>query len=69
LEISARGDALEDAMEGIDGVFFAVPASSSDPEDEIRKGTNAIKAAQKHGIQHFVLSTVARTGEHTTFPG
>ena len=56
-------------MEGIDGVFFAVPASSSDPEDEIRKGTNAIKAAQKHGIQHFVLSTVARTGEHTTFPG
>jgi uncharacterized protein YbjT (DUF2867 family) len=67
-DLSSR-DALEDAMKGIDGVFFAVPASSSDPEDEIRMGTNVIKAAQKHGINHFVLSTVARTGEHTAFPG
>jgi uncharacterized protein YbjT (DUF2867 family) len=62
-------DVLEDAMKGMDGVFFAVPANSRDPEDEIRMGTNVIKAAQKHGINHFVLSTVARTGEHTTFPG
>lgn len=62
-------DVLEDAMKGMDGVFFAVPANSRDPEDEIRMGTNVIKAAQKHGIKHFVLSTVARTGEHTTFPG
>lgn len=62
-------DALEDAMKGMDGVFFAVPASSRDPEDEIRMGKNVVEAAQKHGIKHFVLSTVARTGEHTNFPG
>jgi uncharacterized protein YbjT (DUF2867 family) len=61
-------DALEGAMKGVDGVFFAVPGGP-DPEDEIRIGRNVIEAAQKNDVQHIVLSTLARTGEHTTFPG
>jgi len=40
-------DALEGAMKGVEGVFFAVPSGGPDPEDEIRIGRNVIKAAQK----------------------
>lgn len=59
-------EAIRRALGGIDSVFLAIPAS---PADETRFAANVIEAAEEMVIKHLVLSTVARVGDHESFPG
>lgn len=59
-------DALSDAFHAVDAVFLAIPA---DPNNEIPYASNVLKVAREEGVQHFVYSSVARAGDHESFPG
>jgi uncharacterized protein YbjT (DUF2867 family) len=59
-------EAIRRALRGIDSVFLAIPAS---PADETRFAANVIEAAEEIAVRHLVLSTVARVGDHESFPG
>lgn len=53
-------------MEGIDGLFFVLPAN---PAQEVSFAANILDSAREKGIKHLVYSSVARTGSHEDFPG
>lgn len=53
------------ALEGIDTVFFAILADSL---MEVPFATNIISAAQQAGVKQVIYTSVARTGEHESFP-
>ncbi|KAK7417465.1 hypothetical protein QQX98_004585 [Neonectria punicea] len=59
-------DSINIALDGVDGVFLAVPAHPALEETHCR---NVIEAARERNIKHIVYSSVARTGEHESFPG
>jgi uncharacterized protein YbjT (DUF2867 family) len=56
---------LVSMMQAVDGVFLNLPPLG----DEVLYGTNAIEAAKKAGVSHLVYSSVARAGDHESFPG
>ncbi|KAH7353932.1 hypothetical protein B0T11DRAFT_357270 [Plectosphaerella cucumerina] len=63
-QISSADD-VHAALAGVDAVWLALPASL----DEVGTGRAIIDAARSKGIKQFVYSSVARTGEHESFPG
>lgn len=63
-QISSPDD-VHAALAGVDAVWLALPASL----DEVGTGRAIIDAARGRGIKQFVYSTVARTGDHESFPG
>ena len=59
-------EAVRSSLQGIDAVFLSVPAH---PVNEVRFATNVIEAAEEAGVQQLVYASVARAGEHESFPG
>jgi uncharacterized protein YbjT (DUF2867 family) len=53
------------ALDEVDAVFFTVPADHK----EIAYASNVLKAARERNVQHLVYSSVARAGDHESFPG
>ncbi|KAH7081729.1 hypothetical protein BKA63DRAFT_504488 [Paraphoma chrysanthemicola] len=60
-------DTLAGAFDGVDAVFLALPAGGD--HDEIAYATNVLKVAREKNVQHLVFTSVARTGDHESFPG
>ncbi|MDT3959945.1 NmrA/HSCARG family protein [Staphylococcus kloosii] len=59
---------LENAMQGMYGVFgVTTPSDENNRDQEIKQVTNLVEAAINTNIQHFVQSSVARAGEHEDF--
>ncbi|KAF4459468.1 NAD(P)-binding [Fusarium albosuccineum] len=54
-------------MDNVQGVFAALPTSPM--HEEVDYLRNIIEAAQEPQVEHFIFSSVARTGDHETFPG
>ncbi|WP_158842184.1 NmrA/HSCARG family protein [Saccharothrix deserti] len=66
-------DSLVAAMDGAHGVFSVQPTVGSPgtapdftAEDEVRWGVNVAEAAHRAGVAHFVFSSVAGAGRHST---
>ncbi|KAI8933243.1 hypothetical protein NX059_009874 [Plenodomus lindquistii] len=59
---------IESAMKDVDAVFLSLPGSF-DSAAEVDYGRNVISAAKKQNIQTFIYTSVARAGEHESFPG
>jgi uncharacterized protein YbjT (DUF2867 family) len=57
-------DSLMRAMDGVYGVFSVQPHSAN----EIQQGVAVIEAAKRHGVSHFVYSSVASADEETGIP-
>jgi uncharacterized protein YbjT (DUF2867 family) len=57
-------DSLMSAMDGVYGVFSVQPHSAN----EIQQGVAVIEAAKRHGVSHFVYSSVASADEETGIP-
>ena len=57
---------IENALNNVECLFFAIPAN---PQNEVSFAKNVIEAAQNKGVKSVVYTSVARTGEHTSFPG
>lgn len=57
---------IEASLNGTDALFFAIPAH---PHNEILFAKNILAAARNTNVQSIVYSSVARTGEHESFPG
>ena len=57
-------DSLMRAMDGVYGVFSVQPHS----DNEIQQGVAVIEAAKRHGVSHFVYSSVASADEETGIP-
>ncbi|KAF5004044.1 hypothetical protein FDECE_9457 [Fusarium decemcellulare] len=55
------------AMENVRGVFAALPTSPM--HEEVVSLGNIIEAARERQVEHFIFSSVARTGDHESFPG
>ncbi|KAJ3544735.1 hypothetical protein NM208_g1647 [Fusarium decemcellulare] len=55
------------AMVNVQGVFAALPTSPM--HEEVVYLGNIIEAARECQVEHLVFSSVARTGDHETFPG
>lgn len=69
----AKGDmndaaSLAAAMQGAYGVFSVLRPDADGSDAERRHGYALVEAAQKNGIQHFVHTSVAEAGRHTSFP-
>ncbi|KAH7377300.1 NmrA family protein [Pyrenochaeta sp. MPI-SDFR-AT-0127] len=60
---------LEAAAEQADALFLAIRADPTDEDLEIRYAKSIIEAARKKGVKTIVYTSVARTGEHESFPG
>lgn len=56
---------VQGALAGVDAVWMALPPGPQ----ELACGHSIIQAAREKGIEHLVYSSVARTGEHSSFPG
>lgn len=63
-ELSSPKD-VNAALAGVDAVWLALLARP----DAVSSGQNIIAEAKSRGIKQFVYSSVARAGEHTSFPG
>ncbi|KAH7091067.1 hypothetical protein FB567DRAFT_517839 [Paraphoma chrysanthemicola] len=60
-------DSLAVAFDKVDAVFLALPVGQG--HDEITYATNVLKVAREKNVQHLVFTSVARTGDHESFPG
>lgn len=58
-------DALRAATQNVEGVFLNVSAMGS----EVTYASNVIETAKTLGVKHLVYSSVARAGDHESFPG
>ncbi|KAB2107391.1 hypothetical protein AG0111_0g3631 [Alternaria gaisen] len=59
-------ESIEASLDDTDAPFFAIPAH---PHNEILFAKNILAAASKSNIRSIVYSSVARAGEHESFPG
>jgi uncharacterized protein YbjT (DUF2867 family) len=59
---------LSKALKGIDGIFAMTTSFEGGVDVEVQQGTNLIEAAQKAGIKHFVMTSVANADQHTGIP-
>ncbi len=59
---------LGKAMKGVDGVFVMTTPFEGGVAEEVRQGTNVVKAAQQAGVARFVMSSVASADKHTGIP-
>ena len=57
---------IEASLNGTEALFFAIPAH---PHNEILFAKNILAAASNSNIRSIVYSSVARAGEHESFPG
>ena len=57
---------IEASLNGTEALFFAIPAH---PHNEILFAKNILAAASNSNVQSIVYSSVARAGEHESFPG
>lgn len=61
-------DALATAMDGVHGVYCALPFFQENFEREVPYGANVIAAAERTGVRHLVYSAGARSNERTGVP-
>ena len=71
--VMVRGDlddraSLEDAMDGVDGVFAVTDFWEHGYEGEVRHGRNVVDAAQAAGVGHLVYTSVASADRNTGIP-
>ncbi|TGO60586.1 hypothetical protein BCON_0034g00220 [Botryotinia convoluta] len=59
-------EAVAKAISGADTVYLALPPNL---KDEILYAKNVLEAAQQEKVTQVIYSSVARTGDHETFPG
>jgi uncharacterized protein YbjT (DUF2867 family) len=59
-------ETIQAALDNVDTVFLAIPAH---PVTEVPHAKTFIEAAKSKNVKQIVYSSVARTGEHESFPG
>ncbi|KAF2021148.1 NAD(P)-binding protein [Aaosphaeria arxii CBS 175.79] len=57
---------IEASLEHSESLFFAIPAH---PVNEISFAENILAAARNKSVKNIIYSSVARTGDHESFPG
>lgn len=55
---------IENALEDVDTIFLSLPAHPK----EFDFASNVVNAAKKKNIRHVIYTSVARTGQHESFP-
>ncbi|PSN66527.1 NAD(P)-binding protein [Corynespora cassiicola Philippines] len=58
-------DAIENAIDDSQAIYFAIPYAP----DATKYAKNIIEAAQRKKVTHVIYSSVARAGDHESFPG
>ncbi|KAF2176020.1 NmrA family protein [Zopfia rhizophila CBS 207.26] len=62
-------ETIQTALDNVDAIFLAIPVNPANPAAEIAYAKNVLEAARNNGVKNIIYSSVARTGEHESFPG
>jgi uncharacterized protein YbjT (DUF2867 family) len=59
-------ESIQIALDNVEAIFLAIPAR---PATEIAHAKNVLTAALDKSVKNIIYSSVARAGEHESFPG
>ena len=61
-------DTIENALDGVYGVFAVTSFFEDGPKFEIQRGKNMVNAAKEAGVKHFIFSSVSSADKKTGIP-